>query len=68
VGEIPYIWEENKEILMTDSDAKEFAKKVSLILDSSELSNSLSLNARTKAETFDRSKIKEKWVDLLEKI
>jgi len=65
VGEIPYIWVENKEILMCKSDVSEMAKKVSMIFDSKELEDNLSKNARKKSEEFDWKSIRLKWEKLL---
>jgi len=68
VGEIVYIWKENEEVMMADSNETEFVEKVSLIFDSFDLSDKLSENAYKKAETFDRIRIKAKWVNLFENI
>lgn len=65
VGELPYIWEDNKEILLCNSDENEFALKVSKIFENQDLEKSLSLNARKKSEEFDWKNIKEKWIKVI---
>jgi glycosyltransferase involved in cell wall biosynthesis len=66
VGEIPYMWGEGKEILMTEADSEAMVKEVKKIFDSSVLSEKLSANARKKAEGFDWKVIKNRWIKLLE--
>lgn len=61
VGEIPLIWENNKNILLVDLDEISFSEAISRIFKSQKLSNLLSLNARQRAENFDWSKIKPIW-------
>jgi len=65
VGEIPYIWEEEKEILLCDANAIIMAEKVTEIFASSELAKKMSLNARKKAESFDWKNVKKQWIALL---
>lgn len=68
VGEIPLLWEEEKNILLTEGKTPEaFATQIKRILQSKELSKSLAQNARKKAEQFDWELIKLKWLDLLQK-
>jgi glycosyltransferase involved in cell wall biosynthesis len=67
VGEIPYMWEEGKEMLMSDLDEKYMAQEVIKIFDSSKLADELSNNARKKAESFDWLSIRPKWINLFDK-
>lgn len=66
VGELPYIWEDNKEILLCTSDENEFAQKVSRIFENQDLEKTLSINARKKAEQFDWKNIKNRWINLID--
>lgn len=66
VGEIPYMWKKDEEILMVDmDDAEMMAEEVGRIFDSDELSKQLSKNACTKAHQYDWDTIKSKWNALL---
>lgn len=66
VGEIPFLWQHEENMLMVKSfDSKEFAIEVSKLFESKELATKISKNARLKAETFDWEVIKEKWISLL---
>lgn len=69
VGEIPYLWEDSREILMSDANVEELAQKITLIFNSETYANQLSINARKKAELFDwENSIKKKWINLFEKV
>lgn len=66
VGEIPYLWKEGDEILMSSENAIVMSAEVAKIFDSPELAEKLSKNARKKAEGFDwTGSVKKQWLDLL---
>lgn len=67
-GEIPYIWEHGKEILLCESNEDEFKEHVESIFESEELEKKLSLNARKKSEEFDWKSVKKQWEKLIENI
>jgi len=67
VGEIPYLWTHEENILMVEElEPDLFADAVIRILESPELAKNLSVNARKKAEEFDWESIKPKWIQLLQ--
>lgn len=66
VGEVPYIWKNNEDILLVEGfHYEEFAKAVIKLFNSKRLADSISTRARKKAEQFDRKKILSLWRDLL---
>lgn len=66
VGELPYIWKHEKDILFAEEmDPINFADKIKLLFGSIELKDILSKNARLKAENFAWDKIKHSWINLL---
>lgn len=65
-GEIPLLWENGKELLITDNwDANEMADAIKSLLQDSEKAESLRQQARKKAEEFDWEIIKGMWIKLL---
>ncbi|ADV46964.1 glycosyltransferase family 4 protein [Nitratifractor salsuginis] len=66
VGEIPYIWNDNENILLSRADDEDMAQKVDILLSDPYLAASISKNARKKAETFSWEHIKAKWMRLLD--
>jgi L-malate glycosyltransferase len=65
IGEIPYIWKENKEMLMTELNSDDMTEKVSYIFNTPKMCENFSINARKKAVTFEWSKIKLLWVETI---
>lgn len=66
VGEIPYLWKHEEDILMVkDFSVDEFSKEIIKLFNSQPLAAKLSTNARKKAERFDSSLIKNHWGKLL---
>ena len=66
VGEIPFLYKDNENILMVDQlEARSFANKVMRIFESENLADKLSHNARAVAEHFDWNIIKQRWVEIL---
>lgn len=68
VGEIPFLWTHEQDILMADIlDATAFADQVSRIFEDKDLAQKLSVNARQKAEQYDWQVILPRWIELLER-
>lgn len=66
VGEIPYLWEHDKNILMVDDfTAERFSKEVMKVFSNPILAGSLAEVARKNAEIFDWEAIQPKWIALL---
>lgn len=66
VGEIPFLWKDEEEILMVEKqDAMLFAEQVIRILTDDNLAEKLSRNARQKAEQYDWGRLLPKWIELL---
>lgn len=66
VGEIPYIWEHERDILLiNDASPVEMALQVKRIFQDDHLGQSLSDNARIKSSKFNWNDIKFKWINLL---
>jgi glycosyltransferase involved in cell wall biosynthesis len=66
VGEIPYIWEDKKNILLVkDNHVEEYIKHINFIFENEEYADYLSKNARRKVENFKSDKIKDEWIRLL---
>lgn len=68
VGEIPFLWEDKKEILLTDDSGNRMGEKIKEIFDNKNLAYNLSFNARKKAEEYDWKKIKNKWLTLFKNL
>jgi len=66
VGEIPYIWTDKYNILLTTSiDPYQFAERIVELFEKPELAIRLSINARKKAEEFDWNKTRPALINLL---
>lgn len=66
VGELPYLWEHEKDILFVEKmEPNKFAEQIAKLFTSKQLAVTLSKNARLKAENFAWEKIKDKWIKLL---
>ena len=62
VGEIPYSWEHEKNIILVNSfDEKIFSSKIKMLLANNELKTDLSINARKKSEQYDINTILPLW-------
>lgn len=67
VGEIPYLWKENEEMLMCDQgNVIQMAAHVVTLLTDSVYAQSLSRAARQKAEHFAWITVKNKWLKVFE--
>lgn len=65
IGEIPFLWEEDKEMLfIKDFDPESMVSKISFLFSNSEIAKEMALNARKKAEQFSWFKIKTKWEEI----
>lgn len=65
VGEIPLLWEDRKNILLVQPvEPDYFVEKIFQIFESNTLSNSLSINARKKAEQYDWKITRQKWLEV----
>jgi L-malate glycosyltransferase len=66
VGEIPYMWKEDIEMIMAeDNNQDDFNKKTERLLNDEKLRSHLSKEARRKAELFTWPAVKPKWEQLL---
>ncbi len=66
VGELPYLYQHNENILLVeDLSESSFSTEVIRLMESPELAQKLSLNARKRVEAFDWEIIKPKWIELL---
>ncbi|MFN3445952.1 MAG: glycosyltransferase family 4 protein [Bacteroidia bacterium] len=66
VGEIPYMWENGKELLMADiNNQEEFNQQVISLLTNHKLAQQLSFNAHEKVKEFTWSSVKIKWEQLI---
>jgi len=66
VGEIPYLWRNEEDILMVeDFSSAHMADKVMQLFEDKDLAMKLSVNARKKAESFDWVNVKPLWLKLL---
>lgn len=66
VGEIPYLWEDGKNILMVNNNCiNSYIKCATSLFEEKSFANSLSTEARKKAITFDWEFIKPKWLNML---
>lgn len=69
VGEIPWIWSDNENILLVDNfDSSEMSQKVAILFNSQSVAGSLSENARLKAQSFEWANIKPKWLSVFNKL
>lgn len=66
VGEIPYLWTDEENILLCDQgDVEAMARQVKRILQDSALRDRLSTNARQRAEEFSWQRVKSQWIELV---
>lgn len=65
VGEIPFLWRHEENMLQVESfECSAFSKEVLRLFKSPELAERLSKNARKNAENFDWEIIKQRWINL----
>lgn len=69
VGGIPYLIEHNKNgVLVKKNDYDSMTKEIITILKDFNISSTLSVNARKKAEEFDWKNIKKKWKEIIDNV
>lgn len=67
VGELPYIWEDHKNMLFIEqNDPNSFAHAIEELWSDPELIQVLKKNARKQAESFDRKEILKTWISIFE--
>lgn len=67
VGELPLMWKNGEEILMTpNNSAEEMAEHVIELFKNKHMAQNLRQSAREKAERYDWNVIKKEWIKLLE--
>lgn len=66
VGEIPYLWTHEKNILLVDDyEPSSFADEVIRVFEDEKLASRISLDAYKNAQSFDWERIKPLWINLL---
>ena len=66
VGELPFIWEDEHNILLVDNlSAKDFCRSIIQLFDNSKMSEKLSINGRLNSEKFSWENIKRVWIKIL---
>jgi len=66
VGGVPYIIDHGKDgMLSPDGDNPAMVQNITRLLNSSDLSRSICLNARIKAESFDWKIVEKQWLNLI---
>jgi L-malate glycosyltransferase len=69
VGEIPYLWQHNKNILLVNNfSALEFAKHIENVFLNPQLAESISKSANDNVQLFYWEKIKPHWIKLFTKM
>lgn len=69
VGGIPYLLTHEKDALLCEpKEVQGMVHQIIRLLETPELAESISLNARQKVEQFDTEKVKMQWVKLLENV
>ncbi|GCD77339.1 hypothetical protein JCM31826_08210 [Thermaurantimonas aggregans] len=69
VGEIPFLWEDGKNLLLAESyDQDVISSKIDILFKNCKLANQISINARKKAEKFDLIIILNDWLNVYSKI
>ena len=67
VGGIPYLIEDNSDGLLCEpGSAVSFADKIFILIEKPDIAQSISANARKKAEGFDWERLKNEWTGLLD--
>jgi glycosyltransferase involved in cell wall biosynthesis len=66
VGEIPYLWTNEKNMMLVNSlNATDFSMSINKLFEDENLANNLSTNAKQNVEQFDWKYIKPQWIKLL---
>lgn len=67
VGEIPLVWEHNKNIKLCKRDSEIFATEIIELVEDRQLSEYISNEASILVENFAWNKVKLKWIDILKR-
>lgn len=66
VGEIPFLWQNEVDMLFAENnEIKNYHKRIKQLFESKELENKLTQNAFKKTREFDWELIKQQWIKLL---
>lgn len=68
VGEIPYLWENGKNILLMAAKPTAFSAAIEQLLENPAMSKQLAKEARNNAAKFDASVILDKWLNLFQEM
>ena len=67
VGEIPFVWEHNKNIKLTERNPIAFASEIFELLENKMLSETISRNASLLVEQYTWENVSFKWSDIIER-
>ena len=67
VGEIPLIWKDKYNILLSDQSANMFSQKIEMLLTDEQLYKSISLNCKSNVKKYDWDVIYQSWKELINK-
>lgn len=65
VGELPFLWVHNKNILFSEKKSKIFSKNIEELFLNKELSLKLSLNGKRNVMKFQKKYVISKWNDVI---
>lgn len=66
VGEIPYLWEDQRDILLVeDNSIEDFSRKIASLFDDDDLSSNIALAAKANVQSFDWKIVKSNWLRLI---
>lgn len=68
VGEIPYIWEHQKDILLSERDPQKIAEAIALLFNNQVLSDNLAKSAMEKAQQYTWNNIGPKWIKIIKEL
>jgi L-malate glycosyltransferase len=69
VGEIPYMWQDGEDVLMTEEiTPEEFSQKIEMVFSNPTLENQLKENAHKKSLQYDWENVKQHWFDLFDTV
>jgi glycosyltransferase involved in cell wall biosynthesis len=68
VGEIPYLWEHDSNILFAERNVSDYSEKVRMCINDADLRSKLALQARANAEKFTWGSVLNQWERLIREI
>jgi glycosyltransferase involved in cell wall biosynthesis len=68
VGEIPYIWKDRENIIISGRDSNDFALKINELLNNTDLYNKISIQAHQNSEKFTWENVRVKWLETINKL